>query len=374
VNERPEIDRWILSNLQGVVASAHEEIPKYNAAGFLREASRFIDDLSNWYIRRNRRRFWRSRDAGDRDKLAAYQTLYSVLVTLCKLLAPAIPFLTEQMYQNLVRKVDSTAPESVHLCDYPTVDATQLDTGLSERMALAQIVVNLGHGLREKASQRVRQPLAELRFSCANPAHRSAIENLTDVIKDELNVKLVTPCDNLDDLVTYVYKANQKQLGPKFGKSLGIVIKGLPGVDPKLLAPLRRGESVTITLEGADFTFAPEDMMVSTQQAADWASADDQGVQIAISTVLSPELVLEGIARDFVRQIQQLRKDADLEIEQRIQVYFNSTDADITASVAKWSTYIQAETLANSLQQAEIQPTAKQVLVGAVEIPIWITL
>ncbi|MDB5385911.1 MAG: Isoleucine--tRNA ligase [Planctomycetaceae bacterium] len=374
VNERPEIDRWILSNLQGVIAAAHAEIPKYNAAGFLREASRFIDDLSNWYIRRNRRRFWRSRDAGDRDKLAAYQTLYSVLVNLCKLLAPAIPFLTEQMYQNLVRKVDASAPESVHLCDYPVVDPQQLDAGLSERMALAQIVVNLGHGLREKANQRVRQPLAELRFACANPAHRSAIENLADVIKDELNVKQVTARDNLDDLVTYVYKPNQKQLGPKFGKSLGTIIKGLPGVNPKLLAPLRRGESVTVKIDGTDFAFGPEDVMVSTQQAAEWASADDQGVQIAISTVLSPELVQEGIARDFVRQIQQLRKDADLEIEQRIRVYYASNDSDIQSAVAQWTDYIQAETLANRLENAPVQPTAKQVLVGSVEIPIWIEL
>lgn len=374
VSERPEIDRWILSNLQGLIATAHAEISKYNAAAFLREASRFVDDLSNWYIRRNRRRFWRSRDAGDRDKLAAYQTLYSVLVGLCKLLAPVIPFLTEQMYQNLVRNVDATAPESVHLCDYPTVDPNQLDTGLSERMALAQIVVNLGHGLREKANQRVRQPLAELRFACANPAHRSAIENLADVIKDELNVKLVTACDNLDDLVTYVYKPNQKNLGPKFGKSLGAIIKGLPGVDPKLLAPLRRGESVTITIDGTNFTFAPEDVMVSTQQAADWASADDQGVQIAISTVLSPELVQEGIARDFVRQIQQLRKDADLEIEQRIQVYYASSDPDIQSAVSQWSSYIQAETLADSLQQSPVHSSAKQVLVGSVEIPLWITV
>jgi len=370
VAERPEIDRWILSNLQGLIASAHSEFAKYNAAGFLREASRFIDDLSNWYIRRNRRRFWRSRDAGDRDKLAAYQTLYTVLVDLCKLLAPVIPFLTEQMYQNLVRKVNPSTPESVHLCDYPTVDSSQLDTALSERMALAQIVVNLGHGVREKVNQRVRQPLAELRFACATPAHRSAIENLADVIKDELNVKQVTACDNLDALVTYVYKPNQKNLGPKFGKSLGTIIKGLPGVDAKELAPLRRGETVTVTIDGTPFQFSPEDIMVSTQQATDWASADDQGVQIAISTVLSPELIREGIARDFVRQIQQLRKDADLEIEQRIEVSFTSDDAEILATVAEWSDYIKTETLANSLTHSPATPTAKQVLVGNVEIPL----
>ena len=372
VAERPEIDRWVLSNLQGLIASARQEFPAYNTQGFLREASRFIDDLSNWYIRRNRRRFWRSRDAGDRDKLAAYQTLYTVLVELCKLLAPVIPFVTEQMYQNLVRKVDASAPESVHLCDYPQVDPSQLDAALSERMALAQLVVNLGHGLREKANQRVRQPLAELRLACASAHQRAAIINLADLIRDELNIKEITPCEDLDELVTYVYKPNLKNLGPKYGKSLGAISKALATVSPSLLDPLRKGVPVALPADGAEFILAPEDVMISTQQAADWACADQEGVQIAISTKLTPELVREGIARDCVRQVQQLRKDEDLEIEQRIKISYQTSDPDVLAALATWGDYIQDETLADSLQAGTAPTTAKTVLVGPVEILVWI--
>lgn len=372
VVERPEIDRWILSNLQGLIGTAQKEFAAYNTQGFLREASRFIDDLSNWYVRRNRRRFWRSRDAGDRDKLAAYQTLYTVLVSLCKLLAPVIPFLTEQMYQNLVRKVDASAPESVHLCDYPRVDQIQLDAALSERMALAQIVVNLGHGLREKANQRVRQPLAELRVACGDPHRMAAIVNLADVIRDELNIKEVTPCEDLDELVTYVYKPNLKALGPKHGKLLGGIGKALATVGPELLDPLRKGVPVALPVDGTEVILQPEDVMVSTLQAADWACADEDGVQIAISTKLTPELLQEGIARDFVRQVQQLRKDADLEIEQRICIFHAATDPDVLAALTAWADYIREETLADSLQAGQSSASAKLVLVGAVEIPVWI--
>jgi isoleucyl-tRNA synthetase len=372
VADRPEIDRWVLSNLQGLIATARDSISAYNMQGFLKEASRFIDDLSNWYVRRNRRRFWRSRDAGDRDKLAAYQTLYTVLVQLSKLLAPVIPFVTEQMYQNLVRKVDASAPESVHLCEYPQVDPSQLDAGLSERMALAQVVVNLGHGLREKANQRVRQPLAELRLACSNAHQRVAIMNLVDVIRDELNIKEITACEDLDELVTYVYRPNLRTLGPKYGKSVGAIGKALLTVDAILLDPLRKGVPVAVPVEGAEFILAPEDVMISTLQAADWACADEQGVQIAISTKLTPELLQEGIARDFVRQVQQLRKEADLDIEQRIQILHAATDTDVLAALISWGRYIQDETLADSLQAAPVAANAKSVLVGAVEIPVWI--
>jgi isoleucyl-tRNA synthetase len=424
VAERPEIDRWILSNLQALIETARREMEAYNTAAFLREAATFIDDLSNWYVRRNRRRFWRSRAAGDRDKLAAYQTLYTVLLTLTKLLAPVIPFLTERMYQNLAltspplrkggpggisleddsklqianRKFQNDEseirnpksemlttppapplrrggdpPESVHLCAYPVVDPAMRDPQLSERMALAQLVVKLGHGLREQAAQRVRQPLPELRFACANPAHRQAIEMLTEVIQDELNVKKITSRDNLDDLVHYNYKPNLKTLGPKFGKGLAAIGKALPALDPKILAPLRRGESVTLSIDGTDYLLAPEDVLVSTQQAADWVAADERGVQIALSLVITPELKREGMARDFVRQVQQLRKDADLEIEDRIRVFYLTDDAEVLTAIREWDEYIRSETLADELTRASRAPAGvKDALIGDVPTPVWI--
>jgi isoleucyl-tRNA synthetase len=184
-----------------------------------------------------------------------------VLVTLCQALAPVIPFLTERMYRNLVRNDKSknrSVPESVHLCEFPQADESLLDPQLSRRMALAQIVVNLGHNLREQSGHRVRQPLPELQFACSSADERTAISRLAEVIQEELNVKKITARDNLDDLVHYNYKPNLKTLGPKFGKGLAAISKALPSIDPKTLAPLRRGESVTLTIDGADYPLAPD--------------------------------------------------------------------------------------------------------------------
>ncbi len=373
VAERPEIDRWVLANLQELIATANREMQAFNAPALMKEAARFIDDLSNWYIRRNRRRFWRARDTGDRDKLAAYQTLYTVLVTLTKLLAPAIPFITERMYANLVRAQFPNDPKvSVHLCEYPQPDATQADPALSHRMELAQRVVRLGHGLREQSGQRVRQPLPELRFACATAEQRAAIESLGDVILDELNVKKITGCENLDDIVKYSFKPNLKTLGPKHGKLLGKIGQALTTVEMATLAPLRRGETVSVTVDGIHVSLSPEDVLISTQQAAAWASADEEGVQIALSTEVTPELKLEGLARDFVRQVQQLRKDADLAISDRIRVFYDTSDAETLQAIRDWSDYIRNETLADSVTQQLASLGAKPAMVGDNEIPLWI--
>jgi isoleucyl-tRNA synthetase len=424
VAERPEIDRWLLSNLQSLIATCRKGFEEFDTGAVTKAASTFIDDLSNWYIRRNRRRFWRVRteargqtsevsegsgirdqgsegkDSGFRiqdsaggvaravpihnpqptphweeDKLAAYQTLYETLVTLSKLLAPCIPFLSERMYQNLVvgsvnaQGADAPrAPESVHLCDYPVVDAALLDESLNHRMATAQRVVSMGHRLRETADRRVRQPLAELKYACANLQDADDIAKLADVIADELNVKKLTPATNLDDLVHYTYKPNLKTLGPKLGKQLNAVKSALPTLGDKVLGPLRRGEPVTITIDGSEIALAPEDVMVSTEQASDWAAADDAGVQIALSTKLTPELIREGAARDFIRQVQQLRKDHDLDENERIVVAWQSDDADVAAALTEWDETIRAETRASRIEPGPVN--AKAVTVGSADVRI----
>jgi isoleucyl-tRNA synthetase len=372
VADRPEIDRWILSNLQAVLQVAQEEMPKYNVAAFCKAAEDFLDDLTNWYIRRNRRRFWRSKDASDTDKLAAYQTLYEVLVTLCKALAPMAPFLTERMYQNLVGRLKTDASESVHLCEYPLPDKSLLDPTLNLRTSTAQLVVKLGHKLREEKSLRVRLPLAELKFACSTSEQRAAVEHLGDVIKEELNIKLVTSADNLDDLVSYSFKPNLKTLGPRHGKLLGVIRTELPKLDPAILAPLRSGQSVTVELGGEQIELGPDDVMVSTEQSSDWSCADEDGIQIAISTVTTPELEREGMARDFVRQVQQLRKDADLQIQDRITVQFQSDSSDIAAAMSDWADYIQNETLADSIDPGEAASDVKPVSIGDAKAQVWI--
>ncbi len=373
VSERLQIDQWILSNLQALVATAHREFRDFNAPEFCRAAAGFIDDLSNWYIRRNRRRFWRSRDAEDQDKLAAYQTLYTVLVTMSKLLAPLIPFLSERMYRNLVTTWDKEALESVHLCDYPECDEQLLDEDLNHQAATAQQVVRLGHKLREEANIRVRQPLAELRFACSDPEEYQTIETLSEVIRDELNVKDIIGEENLDEYVSYSYKPNLKTLGPKYGKLLGAIRQQLPELDQNVLAPLRNGQSVDVSFNGEPVALSPEDVLISTEQATDWVCADDQGIQIALSTKLTPELLREGMARDFVRQVQQQRKEADLEIEDRIVISFQADNAELQAALKEWADYIQSETLADRLQEStELPPDAKSVTIGEASIAIWI--
>ncbi len=380
VADRPEIDRWLLSNLQALIVGMRTSIEDYNPPEAARLASAFINDLSSWYIRRNRRRFWRSKDAGDADKLAAYQTLYEVLVTLSKLLAPMIPFLAERMYQNLAvtsndaNQVSSKNPESVHLCEYPTPNLAILDRDLNESMATAQTVVALGHKLRDEADQRVRQPLPELRVSTSSLAQKHAIERLSDVIREELNVKKITVSESLADVVKYVYKANLKTLGPKYGKLLNLLREKLPTIDGSLLAPVRRGESVSIMLDGNPITLAPEDVQVGTEQATGWVCADDRGIQLALSTELTPSLLREGMARDFIRQVQQLRKEANLEIENRIRVFYydNATDNQVTEMLREWTSLIQSETLADQLTSDTVVSDTPAVNIGNAKVHVWI--
>ncbi|MEJ7593530.1 MAG: DUF5915 domain-containing protein [Planctomycetaceae bacterium] len=264
-------------------------------------------------------------------------------------------------------------PSSVHLCDYPTADISLLDAGLNLSMSAAQKVVRLAHKLREESNLRVRQPLAELRFASSHVGIAEALERLGYVIGEELNIRRVVRQDNLDALVSYAYKPNLKTLGPKYGKLLNALRTKLPELGDSVLSPLRRGENLTVELEGQSIDLTPEDVLISTVQAAEWVCADDSGIQVAISTVLTPELIREGMSRDFVRQVQQLRKDANLNIQDRIRVQYHSADNAVQVMVAEWGDYIQGETLADSI---EFLPSAgvgvKSVSVGDVAVTIWI--
>jgi isoleucyl-tRNA synthetase len=288
---------------------------------------------------------------------------------LTKLLAPIIPFLSERMYRNL--RIDG--PESVHLCDYPAPDEPLLDPVLNRRMAAAQRLVGLGHKLRDEANLRVRQPLAEVRFASTDPAQAEAIEHLAEVVKEELNVKRLTRADNLDGLAKYSYKPNLKTLGPKYGKLLGGIGKTLSASDPSVLAPLRRGENVTLQVSGTDVVLMPDDVLVSTEHTPGWVTAAEGSLQLALSTELSPELIREGMARDFVRHVQQLRKDADLEIEDRIVIYYQTAEPVVTTTLTEWAEYIRIETQADRLEASSAAPAdAKTALIGETKLLVWI--
>jgi isoleucyl-tRNA synthetase len=284
------------------------------------------------------------------------------------------------MYLNLVLgqnpeevQENSDLPGSVHLCDYPNADPALLDAALNQRMAAAQKVVRLGHKLREEHNLRVRQPLSELRFAVASSETAAAVETLADVIAEELNIQRVLRADNLDAIVSYAYKPNLKTLGPKCGRLLNALKTSIPELGDGILAPLRRGQSVTIELQGSTIELLPEDVLISTMQAASWISADDAGIQVAISTVLTPELLREGMSRDFVRHVQQQRKDAGLNIQDRIRIFLSSEDPQVSTMIGEWGPWISAETLADSIELCATAATeARSVTAGESAVHLWI--
>ncbi len=373
VAERPEIDRWILSNLQALVTTCRSEFEAFNTAEVCRAATEYIENLSTWYVRRNRRRFWRSHTPGDTDKQSAYHTLYEVLLGLSKLLAPCMPFLCERMYQNLARSFGQDAPVSVHLCDYPQPNADQLDQELNFRMAAAKKVVRLGHRLRDESKMRVRQPLSELRVALLDQSSEAeqelaAIEQLAELIKDELNLKSLSTQASLDEMVRYALKPNLKMLGAKHGKLVGAIRGEIGKLDEAQIQALRSGQAVTLSLDGGTIELESTDVIIESVIDADWQFAEDAGMQVALCTALTPDLQREGMARDFVRNVQQLRKDAGLEIDDRIIVEFASDDADVLLALQQWNDYIRRETLADRVAAGQAAADWTKVKVGNVSL------
>jgi isoleucyl-tRNA synthetase len=344
LKERADIDRWILSDLQQLIGAARPAFENYNVMAFCLEAEKFVDDkLSNWYVRRSRRRFWKSEQGTD--KQAAYQTLYTVLLTLTKLFAPVVPFLSETMYQNL-RTADQ--PESVHLCDYPDVDPELIDEDLSADMDRLLDLVSLGLAARNSVKIKVRQPLAELKVQAgADSEERAAVERFGDQLREELNVKAVSLHDpEWGPLLTPEVKPNLKTLGPKFGARLKDVIAAIANADPfDLAAKVREGSSIELPCGGETILLDPTDLLVSVKADEGWAGMVDHDTQIALDTRITEELADEGTARDVVRHVQDQRKEAGLEMEDRIVLYLGAESEKLRRAIAKHRDYIAAETL-----------------------------
>jgi isoleucyl-tRNA synthetase len=366
IADRTEIDRWILSNLQLLIRTCRQSFESFSVQTAIRAAESFIEDLSNWYIRRNRRRFWRSRGEDDRDKLAAYQTLYEVLLTFSKLVAPVVPFIAERMFQNLAGHGRGTTHRSpsVHHCEYPDVNPSLIDESLTARMQLAQELVTCGHALREKASQRVRQPLSELRIAPTDANQRAAVEQLGAVVTDELNVKRLVLAENLNDLTSISVKPHFAALGPRYGKDVQKIAAALAKASAELLRKLQTGESISLAADNRSFDIGPSDVAIQIETQSDWVVSDCGGLQVALNTAITPELRREGLARDAVRHIQQLRKDTNLNIEDRIDVTYQTDDAEVARAIDEWKSYIMAETLSDKLAAGAVSSDTKPVNLG----------
>ncbi|HSJ86173.1 MAG TPA: isoleucine--tRNA ligase, partial [Anaerolineales bacterium] len=343
-----DLDRWLLSELNVLVRDVTEAYEHYDVPNATRPIEAFVEKLSTWYLRRSRRRFWKSES--DSDKQAAYSTLYTALVTVAKLLAPSMPFLADELYQNLVRSVDETSPESVHLAKWPEVLPEMIDESLNRDMALVMRLVSLGHAARQKANRKVRQPLAEVAFSLGNPTERKAVETYADLFQDELNVKHVRLLDASTEALSHAVKPLPKQLGQKYGNKFPAIQKAILAMSPEEAArPLLVGKPLRVEANGDSFDVLPEDVEVKAQAKEGFAVAEDGAYVAALVTDLTPELVQEGMAREFVRRVQDLRKSADLDVADRIELFVDAS-AGLRSAVEAYREYITAETLASNLE------------------------
>lgn len=353
------LDRWILARLNQVIARVTDAMEDYDPYAATLAIEPLLDDLTNWYVRRSRRRFWKSEQ--DTDKKAAYATLYQVLLTMARLLAPMVPFVTEVMYQNLVRSVDEGACESVHHCAWPKVDEAAIDQELLDRMGLATQIAALGRSARSTSNVKLRQPLARA-LVYTGQGSDSLPGSLAELVSDELNVKEVEFVAEEADLVRYEIGLLPNILGKKHGRRFPKLRQAVAAMDAGSLARrFQAGSSVVVDLGDGEppVELLPEEVEVRIHGREGYAVAEERGVVVAVDVQMTPELVREGLARDLVRRIQTQRKEAGFQLDDRIVTYYDAGD-ELAAVMQEWASYIQAETLSTELVAGPVPGSASR--------------
>jgi len=347
--EKIEIDRWILSRLYTVTENIKEQMENYDTTRAGRILYNFLlDDVSNWYVRRNRRRFWKSGD--DADKMAAYHTLYEVLITFTKLIAPITPFIAEEIYQNL--RTDKM-PESIHIADFPEVGKEQRkhqNPNLEYKMQVAQQIVTMARAIRNESRIKVRQPLNELVVASSNRPALDAAVHMQAIIKEEINVKNLKISEHSEDLVSRKAKPDYKKLGPRYGRLMGTLASIIKSWGDNEIQKLENSGNLKLYVEGQEVIIHFEDVEIVEERSGNYAVSRDGNLMIALDLELSPELEIEGIAREFVNRIQNLRKESDLELTDRIKIHYQAPQK-IRQAVTELSDYIMAETLATEINE-----------------------
>ena len=347
--ERPEIDRWIISELNSLTERYIGFMEAYDVTKAARSVSDFtIDQLSNWYVRRNRRRFWKS-EMG-KDKTAAYQTLYDCLVTVVKLMAPFAPFLAEELYRNLNGVTRREEHESVHLATVPVADPAAIDVALETRMERAERIVMLVRAMRMKSNLKVRQPLRRIILPIADERERHEVQRMEDVILEEINVKGIEYVTDDSGIVHKRAKANFKSIGPKFGKSVKPVAERIKNMTPAEIVELEQNGTLTILAGDLRCMLGRDDVEIVREDIRGWLVESDGTLTVALDTGLDDALIAEGTAREFVNRIQNMRKDAGFEVTDRINIYYKAPD-NVLAMLESMRAYIQNETLAARLSQ-----------------------
>jgi len=338
------LDRWILSRLHHLIDDVRSAMSEYDLHSAVSPFVGFVDILTNWYIRRSRRRFWKA--GKGEDKNLAYTTLYTVLLELTKVMAPFIPFLSENIYQVLHHQ---GMPQSVHLCDFPEVDASFRDQTLEKEMDIILKSVNMGRALRAKHQLKIRQPLQKVTILTKNEAVQGIVGEMSELIQDELNLKAVQIAQNEEDLVNLTAKPNLRVLGPKLGKKLKQIGPQIQSLTTEQIVEIQHGAQKTLSLDGEDFAIGLEELFIERQQKEGIITESDGDVTVALDILLSEELIDEGYAREFVSKIQQTRKEKDFDVTDRINVKYR-TEKRLKRALEKFAEYIKAETLANILE------------------------
>jgi len=337
------MDKWLLSKLNTAVRDVDRYLGDYKIPEAARVLETFVDEMSNWYVRRSRERFWAK--GMETDKVNAYMTLYTALVTVAKIAAPMIPFMTEDIYRNLVCSVDKNAPESIHLCDFPTVDESYIDADLEYNMAEAVSVVTLGRACRNAASLKNRQPLATMYVK----AESDLPDFCKEIIEEELNIKSVKVTDSVRDFTTYTYKPQLKTVGPKYGKHLNAIRTALTELDGNAaMDELTEKGSLRFEFGGDEVLLTREDLLIEMVQKEGFESLSERGVTVVIDKTLTPELIEEGMVREIVSKVQTMRKDSGFEVTDHILLSFGGNDK-VAAIVERNAATIAGETLSDSV-------------------------
>ena len=347
LSERPEIDRWILSELNSLIQNVDEYYSDYEPTKAARAISEFVqENLSNWYVRLCRRRFWKGEYA--QDKIAAYQTLYTCLVTITKLSAPIAPFYMDQLYQDLTKTTHSEGFESVHLSEFPKSVENFVDKSLESRMQKAQTISSLVLSLRKKEMIKVRQPLQRLMIPVVDDVQKAEIEAVSDLILAEVNVKEIVFLEDDSEIVVKQIKPNFKALGPKFGKDMNLIAKEIQGLSKVSIKEIENNGFLNLTIQNKDVILTNEDVEITSQDIPGWLVANSNGLTVALDISISESLKNEGIARELVNRIQNIRKDAGFEVTDKIKVEIESNEL-LEKAVNTNLEYIKSETLTQEL-------------------------
>ena len=368
IKERPEIDRWILSELNSLILEVDNAYQSYEPTRAGRAIAEFVDaHLSNWYVRLSRRRFWKSED--NTDKLSAYQTLYTCLETVARLSSPIAPFFSEQLYRDLNNVTSRNKAESVHLTDFPVADTAFIDKALEERMEAAQLISSLVLSLRKKANIRVRQPLSKIMIPVANEEMKAQIEKVSHLIKSEVNIKEIEFLSPDNNILVKNVKPNFKTLGKKYGKQMKQIQAYFTNMSQDEIHAFEKNGGTHLNVDGVDVELTLEDALISTQDIPGWAVTSQDDLTVALDMTITDELMQEGLAREIVNRVQNLRKTGGFEVTDRIELLIEKNDK-INNAVAKYGDYICNETLATITEVDALEGVEAEELVEGINVKL----